>query len=58
MQNNNGVVKYNPKNKTLEQVYENLSLREAYGKVGELRRLNDGSYYWIGRVENHLGLIR
>ncbi len=56
--NNNRIVLYNSENKTLEQVYENLSLREDYGKVVELRRLNDDNYYWIGRVENYLGLIK
>lgn len=53
-----GIVKYNFENKVLEQVYDGLDYGEAIKKLSELRRERDGSWYWIGKKENHLGLVK
>ena len=34
-----------------KQLETDLSFKEAFGKVAELRSLKDGNYYWIGKVE-------
>lgn len=36
------------------QLYENLSFREAFSKVSDLRSKQDGNWYWIGKASNHL----
>lgn len=51
-----GVVKFNTVTRTLEQLYEDIPLSDAYNYVSKHRSKRDGNWYWVGTVENHRGL--
>lgn len=52
----NGVCMRNALTGEITQLYSDISFGEAFAKVSELRRKNDGNYYWIGKVANHLAM--
>lgn len=45
----NGVIKM--ENGVRTQFETELSFKEAFSLVADLRNLNDGNYYWIGTLK-------
>jgi len=44
-----GILMRNTDGKTI-QIEENLSFKEAFSMVADLRSKRDGNYYWIGSL--------